>query len=439
MAKNKQPVGGRPKPRLLSVAALALLLGSCSPRSEDPSWRTYTAQPTTFEQAVEELGVVESTRVANITAPRQGRIVSILEDGTPVNKGDVVLVLDTQDLAETLKDRIEDLKGVKKELEVAIEELRIALRSNQLDISSAEAQLDLARVQLADVNSNLSELEYLYSNDLVAQDQVREASSSVRRSQISTLSEDLGFRSKLTGAQSTERNKELGLERIALRGQDQRQRIDEVQEQISGSRMIAPVAGLFLRSKRWNWMQRKNVERQVGEEVREDEQLGQIPDLSALVVRSQIPERHLLNVREGQSVELLVEALGGAVFTGTVTNVGTVAIERETSAGGRATAGGQELSGEKVFEILVSIDTPDPRLKPSTTVRTRILLDREEDLLAVPINAIETTEAGHIVYLAPAHAKQSPQPRAVHLGRTNQELVEVVSGLAAGETVILRR
>lgn len=418
---------------MAAAVALAGTVGCNSGRG--PQVETETAEQTTLEVVLEEVGVVESTNVRNINSPFSGRIVQIVENGTAVRQGDVVAVLDTQTLEEDIERQIENLRATKNDMENAIENMRMTLRSNSLDISSSQADLDMTRVELANVNQELSELEYLRSRDLVAEDDVRSAAYRLRTSEISTFQRDMNLRGQVTGSQSSEMNNQTRVERISLRAGDTLRRIGETAQRIEVARIEAPVDGLFLRHSRWDWRQRRTTERQPGEEVGEGERLGEIPDINALIVRSQIPESEMLNVQIGTPVDLNFEALGNLEIPGTVQAVAPMAIERETSAGGQITAGGDELTGEKVFEIEIALERQDERLRPGLSARARFLLDRRESVLTIPLEAINTSSEGtHFVHVMNGNQREQ---RTVSVGQANANRVEILDGLTAGERVIV--
>ncbi|HMZ51236.1 MAG TPA: efflux RND transporter periplasmic adaptor subunit [Candidatus Sumerlaeota bacterium] len=424
--------------RSLCVAAsLALMTVACSNPTQSKDKNTpdvVVAQKGTLEVAIEELGVVEATRTANIMCPFKGRIVTILESGTHVKKGDVVVRLDVRSIADSLEEEIQNLGQIKKDLEASIQSLEIDLRSNALDVNSATAQLDLARVQLASVNRNLGDLEYLRSENLVEQDKVREAESDLNSTQINTFSQDMTLRGQVTGSQNSEQAGRIDIQRNQLRGEESLSRIRERQEKIESAELKAPVEGLFVRSKRFNFQQRKVVERQAGEEVNMSDQLGSIPDLSGLTIRSQIPESEVQRVSKGSDVKVVLEALGNLEVSGKVSFIGPIAIEREASPGGQLMAAGQALTGEKVFEITVELANADPRLKPGLTARARIVLSRKENVLTVPLEAITTQDNKHFVYI---QNNKKYERREVKVGGANSKVVEIVDGVKDGETVFL--
>ncbi len=419
---------------LLLVGALLFSVGCESSQSIEPS-DIVTVAKKDVQVEITEVGVIESTKVGGIVAPFRGRLIRILDDGSEVKKGEVVAVLETEDLEDDLDSEIEELKDVKKQLEETIENLMIDMRSGILDVSSSMAQLDLARVELADVNSNLAELQYLSSRNVVEEDQVREARYQLSSSELGTFQRDMNLRSLMTGSQSRETSNEISLERLELRGKEQLKRIEEAQEQIRKAEIRAMTDGLFIREKRWNWQMRRRVERKAGEEVREDELLGTIPDLSTLIIRSQIPEAAMLRVDKGTRADLVFESLGNLEQVGEVVMIAPVAIERETSAGGQVTASGQELTGEKVFEVLIEMENNDPRMKPGLTVRANIILDESSDTLAIPVEAVSTRNGSH--YVRKLNGQKTTEEIEVDLGISNGSEVEVLSGLSEGERVVL--
>lgn len=420
---------------LISSIVVICLAAGCQRQSNDDSQpASTTVQRGTVEVAIEEIGLVESSRVASILAPFRGRIIQILDDGTPVEEGEVVATLDTTRIVEELEEQLESLKSVKKDLESQIESMTMDQRSNMLDKSSAMAELDLARVQLADVNQELGELEYLRNRNIVEGDAVREAESSLRRTEISTSREDTALRSLVVGSKSAEAQNEVSIQRLKLRGEKNRERIIDRQDELDRAQIKAPVSGMFSRHKDWNWQLRRRVERQVGEEVRGDEILGQIPDLESLFVRTQVPESEMLYISAGAEVTIKFEALGNLETTGVVRTIAPIAIERETSAGGQVTASGQTLTGEKVFEVEVEISDPDTRLRPGLTALAKILIQSHENVLKVPLEAIVTENGKHFVYTLEG---EKTVKKEVKIGIANDTVVEITEGLSEGETVLL--
>src|SRR5690606_26559887 len=142
-------------------------------------------------------------------------------------------------------------------------------------------------------------------------------------------------------------------------GTTARKRLDEAQERINASTVVSPVDGIFMRTRRWNWRARANSESKPGEETRRGQELGSIPVRVSRIVKTQMAERELTNVEIGTKVRMIFDALGGLETEGVIENIGRVAIERETSAGG-ALVQSTTYTGQKVFEVEIAFDVDDP-------------------------------------------------------------------------------
>jgi RND family efflux transporter MFP subunit len=422
--------------RILVVAA-ALLggatacgIGSSGSSDAPPS---VTVGRSSLEVLLEEVGVVEATRVVPITAPFRGTLIYLAETGQMVEVGQDVLVMENEAHITTLEDRLNDLKSIRSELEASIESLTIALRSGTLDVDFAESQLAYERARLEDTNNRMAETAVLLEQNVVPADDFREAEYRVSSTRLSTVTRDLDLRTEAINSETGRTSNLSTIERHAVRGARARRQIDLAQQRIGASRIQAPVTGMFLRTKRWDWGSQRMVEAKPGDSVREGQPIGEIPDLSTLILRSQIPEGDLHRVAVGQPVRITFDAYDGLRLTGRVTHIGKVAIAREASAAG-ALVQAEGYSGQKVFEITVEFDAPDPRVKPGITAQVSIVLERHTDVLTVPIEAVRWADGHPVVTVLDGQGV--PRSRPVVLGVRNGGRVVVREGLREGELVV---
>ena len=91
-------------------------------------------------------------------------------------------------------------------------------------------------------------------------------------------------------------------------------------------------------------------------------------------------------------------------------------------------------SDVKVYETIITIDEKVEQLKPGMTAVVEIHVDRLEDVLSVPVQAIVQVEEETWCYVA---GSGGPERRTVELGPTNDKFVEVRRGLQEGERVLL--
>ncbi|OHB81455.1 MAG: hypothetical protein A2W31_13130 [Planctomycetes bacterium RBG_16_64_10] len=96
--------------------------------------------------------------------------------------------------------------------------------------------------------------------------------------------------------------------------------------------------------------------------------------------------------------------------------------------------GGWLSSGTKVYETIVTIDEKVERLKPGMTAIVEIHVDCLKNVLSVPVQAVVQRQADNWCYV---DAGRGVERRMVTLGRTNDKFVEICAGLSEGDRVVL--
>ncbi|MCL4370228.1 MAG: hypothetical protein M1380_04895, partial [Chloroflexi bacterium] len=66
-----------------------------------------------------------------------------------------------------------------------------------------------------------------------------------------------------------------------------------------------------------------------------------------------------------------------------------------------------------------------------------ITTDKKDNVLLLPLRAVQTRGQMHTVQLMPADKNAKPEVKQVEIGAQNDTDVEITSGLSAGEQVII--
>ena len=142
-------------------------------------------------------------------------------------------------------------------------------------------------------------------------------------------------------------------------------------------------------------------------------------DLSTLLVKAAINEVDIGKVQRGDRVALTVDAFPGDTAQGVVRLVPPAARLQERV---------------RVFDVEIVV-TGGPRvLRPGMTANVRISGPLRTETLRVPVEAVLLKEGKPIVYKL---GGSGPQPVPVTLGLSDLYYVEVLSGLAAGDSIAL--
>lgn len=139
-----------------------------------------------------------------------------------------------------------------------------------------------------------------------------------------------------------------------------------------------------------------------------------IADLSRVWVELSVSSTDLPLVKEGQNVAVLVRGVpdtgsGKIVFVSPL-------LDKETRSA----------------RVVVSLDNADGRWRPGSFVTAGIAVESHDAAVAVPFSAVQTVDGRKSVFV---RTKDGFEMRNVVLGGRDGPTVEVLSGLAAGETV----
>jgi HlyD family secretion protein len=148
-------------------------------------------------------------------------------------------------------------------------------------------------------------------------------------------------------------------------------------------------------------------------------ELFTMADLSTLLVKAAINEVDIGKVKRGDRVALTVDAFPGDTAQGLVRLVPPAARLQERV---------------RVFDVEIVV-TGGPRvLRPGMTANVRISGPLRTETLRVPVEAVLLKEGKPIVYKL---SGSGPQPVPVTLGLSDLYYVEVLNGLAAGDSIAL--
>lgn len=157
---------------------------------------------------------------------------------------------------------------------------------------------------------------------------------------------------------------------------------------------------------------------QSGDIVSNNTRVFTISDLSTLVVRLPVSELEVSQLRTGAEVPLAVDALGGARFAGRIRRIFPAA---------------DSVSRLVPVEVAIS-GAATGQLRPGYTVRANLRLGERGDALVVPTRAVLGATGARSVFVV---KEGLAERRPVRVGSDIDGRLEVFSGLALGDTVIV--
>lgn len=163
---------------------------------------------------------------------------------------------------------------------------------------------------------------------------------------------------------------------------------------------------------------------QEGATVRERQAILTIPDMREMAVKVNIHESAVQRVAVGQRAEVSIDAFPDARLEGVVTKVAVVADSANSFMN----------PDLKVYPTTIKIDGEHDWLRPGMSAEVEILVDRLDDIVYVPLQAVSYFDDQRVVYLP---GLGEPQMREVQTGTFSDSFIEITSGLREGEEVLL--
>lgn len=156
----------------------------------------------------------------------------------------------------------------------------------------------------------------------------------------------------------------------------------------------------------------------VGASVGTDANLFKIIDLSRVWIDADVFEKDLPRVKPGQEVKLTVTAFPQSTFSGRVILINSV-VDPET----------------RTVKVRTEVANPDGRLKPDMFANVQIVTDVNRAAISIPQSAVLNDDGKKIVFVAEGNGYQK---RQVQAGIQNNDRVEIVDGLNAGDKVVVK-
>ncbi len=112
-----------------------------------------------------------------------------------------------------------------------------------------------------------------------------------------------------------------------------------------------------------------------------------ISDMSVVTAEVKVDETDITSVRDGQPVDVTIDAVPGKTFKGHVTEVGELAILRSSgqAAMTETTANTQEA---RDFKVVVTLEDPPALVRPGLSATAKIQTAEKKNALSIPIQAL---------------------------------------------------
>jgi HlyD family secretion protein len=186
-------------------------------------------------------------------------------------------------------------------------------------------------------------------------------------------------------------------------------RLDELKINLSNTQITSPVNG---------FVGKRTLD--PGAWVTPNTAFLSVVDITIVRMVANVVERDLRRISAGQPAQVEVDAFPGETFTGEVAHVAPVLDPATRTA-----------------QIEIEVPNPHHRLKPGMYARVRFTVDKRENALVVPTNAVVDYQGQKGVFFADKGEQgEIARFKPVQVGLVDDVHAEVASGLGEGERVI---
>lgn len=327
----------------------------------------------TLDKSVLATGSVRASQRTEVGAQVSGKIISLnVKLGQAVKKGDLIAEIDASNQSNSLSTA------------------EANLASYQAKLKSAQVALDVAQSNYNRLNklykansTSLSELETAKNTLAAAKASVDEAQSQVKTAQIS---------------------------------------VNDAKTNLNYTQILSPMDGVIV-----------SVPVSVGQTVNSNQTsptIVQVADLSKMLIKLEVSEGDIAQVKEGQSIRFTTLAEPNHPYESQIDTVDpaltTLTDNNYTEESGNTEA--------VYYYANALVDNAENKLRIGMTVQGQINIAKRENVLTVPTSTLKKRGAETFVQVL---KNNKVEEKLVQTGLADSQYTEILSGIDEGEQVIV--
>jgi len=350
----------------------------------------------TLQDTVELSGVVTARSEATVTAPEAGTMGTLLvSEGDWVTKGQLIAILETEDLNDQLASEQSQLERQLREYD------RFQLQ-NQYDVRGYDRKRNNLVDDLGDAQDELDETQELYDIGSASRSELLAAQDKVDTAQDAIDDHDAEVEEAQAIYELNKSNNEDDIQAI-------RDSIADLQARVSDARVRSPMTGRVISV--------ADEATRSGERITQYQTLMDIADSRNPLIETEIEEQYVSAVAVGQPVAV---DISGTRVAGVVERVGLTATS--SSDGGTPTV-----------ELDVAVDVGDSEITIGTSTIVEVLIGEVPDAVILPRGPYLTS--GNREYLYRVEGNTAQRIRVTY-GTITDDAVQIVSGVEPGDRII---
>jgi len=369
------------------------------------------AEQGTMAQTLTVTGTIRAGREADVGAQISARVVEVkVREGDSVTAGQVLVTLDAAQAKSQVRQARAGAEATGAQLEAAkrrLEVLEEGARPEEKAI--ARSRLEQAESALRTAEADLKRLRGLYEEGAISKQQLDGAQTEYDTARTNRDSARQSLELMEKGARPEEIEAGRKDVEAAAAGLDQaRGMLAEAEERLGYTVIRSPLTGVVYE---------RHVEPGEITSTGGGDPLLRLADLSTVYYEAMVPERVALKVKPGQRVEVVVQGNGDRSVEGEVERLVPVANPNSRD-----------------FLMRINLVEAAGMTKPGMFARGAVIVEESAGVVVVPKDAL-VERGGKLLAFGVAEGRA--EQRKVGAGISDAERVEIVSGITAGEQVVV--
>lgn len=356
-----------------------------------------------FVHKVSGEGVLKAAKSTPLTVPvtlrRSVKIAWMIDDGTPVQEGDVVVRFDSTDLETELLDGRVGFVTAESKIAKTRTEAGAKIRNFDRDSEVAQLELDSAR-------KFQSKDEEIFSRNEIIESEINEALATQRLTHLDGTRETQKVLSKA--------EEDL----LFIERRKANMKIQQAEESLRSLEVRAPHDGIVVFHRDW-----RGDLPQVGDMAWRGQRLAEIPVLEEMEAEIQVLEADAGGLAVERPAHVMLEGQPDVTFTARIRRVDNVPKPRARGI------------PVQYFGVTLALSQTDPTImKPGLRVHATLMLEERSNTVAIPLQAVFEKEGQKIAYrLTKGQFDSVP----VVLGPVSNGRVLIEQGLEEGDMIAL--
>jgi HlyD family secretion protein len=356
--------------------------------------RLATVDKGDFVRDLSVQGRVVAAVSPKLYSPAQGTISFEVDAGDTVLKDQVLATIDSPELTNQLKQEESALQRLQLELD------RQKIQSSKQALVNQKA-VDLAQVALTAADREKRRADKAFESQSISQIDFEKAQDDLENARLVHKHSVKDAELNLESLDFEVKTKRLFVERQVLL-------VQELSRQVDDLTLRSPVDGLV-----------GNLSVEQKNQVAKNQAILSVVDLSEFEIEVDIPESYADDLAIGMAAEI---NLNGETHSAKLV---TISPEIENN----------QVTGRVRFATTSSNQPIQPKgLRQNQRLTTRILMENKQDVLMVQRGQFLETGNGRVAYIV---RDNMAERTSIQTGARSLSKVEVLSGLAPGDTIIV--